>query len=340
MSIADRLAARGNTPGDGPAVEPPDTAQHVSAPPPASPSGQTPVIDPQQARRGELIAALNFQASALSTLLFVAVYIFGDEHRAYYTPLLGTGMGLALLFIGIGAVVWAKVVMQASEAVQDRHELSDPREQAEAARAFTEGVQVSQIAQRSLLRRSFLGSQLVLGLLAIIPLRSLGPQPKKELEHTHWSKGVRLVDEFGKPIKLGDIAIGGFVTVFPATAPDGSPGWVGQAAADSVSMLIRVRPDELTDYRTTRKRSIEGHVAYSKLCTHLGCPVSLYEQQTHRLLCPCHQSQFRVTEAARPVFGPAARALPQLEIALDEDGYFIAKGDFSEPVGAGYWERD
>jgi ubiquinol-cytochrome c reductase iron-sulfur subunit len=81
-------------------------------------------------------------------------------------------------------------------------------------------------------------------------------------------------------------------------------------------------------------------VAYSKLCTHLGCPVSLYEQQTHKLLCPCHQSQFLVTEAARPVFGPTARALPQLAIDLDADGYFIALGDFSEPVGAGYWERN
>jgi ubiquinol-cytochrome c reductase iron-sulfur subunit len=79
------------------------------------------------------------------------------------------------------------------------------------------------------------------------------------------------------------------------------------------------------------------YVAYSKICTHAGCPVSLYEQETSRILCPCHQSQFDVTQGAKPVFGPATRSLPQLPIRVDEEGYFVARSDFREPVGPSFW---
>jgi probable menaquinol-cytochrome c reductase iron-sulfur subunit len=43
---------------------------------------------------------------------------------------------------------------------------------------------------------------------------------------------------------------------------------------------------------------------------------------------------------AKPVFGPAARALPQLPITVDEEGYLIARGNFIEPVGPAFWERE
>ena len=72
----------------------------------------------------------------------------------------------------------------------------------------------------------------------------------------------------------------------------------------------------------------------------MGCAVALYEQQTHHLLCPCHQSTFDVTRAAKVIFGPAARPLPQLPITIDSEGYLIAKSPFNEPVGPSFWERD
>ena len=107
-------------------------------------------------------------------------------------------------------------------------------------------------------------------------------------------------------------------------------------------MLIRLRPEDTA--RVIKRRGQEefnygDFFAFSKICTHVACPTSLYEQQTHRILCPCHQSQFNLLEYAKPVFGPAARALPQLPISVDSEGYLVANGDFIEPVGPAFWER-
>ena len=107
-------------------------------------------------------------------------------------------------------------------------------------------------------------------------------------------------------------------------------------------MLIRIKPVDMT--RVVKRKGQESFnfgelFAYTKVCSHLGCPSSLYEQQTYRILCPCHQSQFDALHFARPIFGPAARALAQLPITIDEDGYLVANGDFIEPVGPAFWER-
>jgi len=110
--------------------------------------------------------------------------------------------------------------------------------------------------------------------------------------------------------------------------------------SDNPVMLIRLRPGTPVIHREGQEKFNYGEFyAFSKICTHLGCPTSLYEAQTQRILCPCHQSQFNATEFAKPIFGPAARALPQLPITVDEDGYFVAVSDFIEPIGPGFWER-
>ena len=70
----------------------------------------------------------------------------------------------------------------------------------------------------------------------------------------------------------------------------------------------------------------DGYVAYSKLCTHLGCPVGLYEQELELLVCPCHQSMFNVRNGAVPQFGPAPRPLPQMHLGYNDEGYLIAHG--------------
>jgi ubiquinol-cytochrome c reductase iron-sulfur subunit len=151
------------------------------------------------------------------------------------------------------------------------------------------------------------------------------------------------VTQDGIPVRLGDVAGGGLLTVFPGTLKPGSTDEYEepdlQTKADSTVVLIRLRPGQEVKSQGEPDWVYDNHIAFSKICTHAGCPVSLYEQQTHHLLCPCHQSVFDVLDGARPIFGPAARALPQLPLGVDEEGYFIARGDFREPVGPSYWER-
>jgi ubiquinol-cytochrome c reductase iron-sulfur subunit len=183
------------------------------------------------------------------------------------------------------------------------------------------------------LRRSLLTAAAILPIPAVVLLRDLGTLPHSSLRHTGWARGKRLVDvETRLPIKLGDLEIGGIATVMPEgfTTPDEN--------ALAPTILIRFAPGEI---RSAKESSwgADNHVAYSKICSHAGCPISLYEQQTHHLLCPCHQSTFDMADDANVIFGPAARRLPQLPIQVDQDGYFVALSDYEEPVGPSFWER-
>ncbi|HIW96636.1 MAG TPA: Rieske 2Fe-2S domain-containing protein [Candidatus Corynebacterium gallistercoris] len=152
-----------------------------------------------------------------------------------------------------------------------------------------------------------------------------------------------------------DLDAGAMETVFPLTEDMVNDGDLYSAERDVYEehmhsihgsrnsvMLIRLRPDDAR--RATLREGQEDfhygdYFAYSKICTHIGCPTSLFEQQTNRILCPCHQSQFDALQYGKPVFGPAARALPELPISVDEDGFLYAEGDFIEPVGPAFWER-
>ncbi|MGH3839311.1 MAG: ubiquinol-cytochrome c reductase iron-sulfur subunit, partial [Pseudonocardiaceae bacterium] len=138
-------------------------------------------------------------------------------------------------------------------------------------------------------------------------------------------------------------ATGSIATVFPYKRSwSEEEAHKALRASDSPVMLIRLRPEQAAQV-IQREGQVGFHYgdfyAYSKICTHLGCPASLYEAQTARLLCPCHQSQFDMLEYAKPIFGPATRALPQLRIDVNDEGYFYATGDFIEPVGPAFWER-
>ncbi len=298
-------------------------------------------VDEAAARRAERKIALMFLVSVAAVVAFVIVFFaapfrYSDPDHIYFTPVLATLMAVALAGIGAGAVKWAKTLMVDEETVQDRHEMaSDPEERAAAAVAIRTGIADSGLPRRKLL----MGTLAVgAGSLAILPLPlllDLGPYAHKErkLAQTAWAKGVRLVRKNGTPVRLGDLQIGSLESVYP-----GVPG--GDHIADSPTMLIRMQPEALTPVAGREDWSVEGHIAYSVICTHLGCPVKLYEQQTHHLFCPCHQSTFDASHGAKVLFGPAARALPQLAISVDAEGYFVAQGDYSEPVGPSYWERD
>ena len=357
-SIRDRLASRPSDQADsggdtrGSTVDEGDFQQTYSAPDDELQRDAGPALDTSgtlaephelteaEARSAERKVSALFLLSLVGVIGFVATYVFGESQygqpgNAAYTPLLGVFMALALFGIGAGAVLWAKLLMNDEEAVQERHPFgSDPKERAAAADALKQGFGQTNLARRPLLIGSLaLGG----GALAILPvpfLFGLGRFQNKEtkLATTGWADGVRLIRQNGTPVRLGDLVVGAVESVFPDVDH-------GTKLADSPALLIRMRPEELLLEGQPAQWAYQGHVVYSSICTHLGCPVKLYEQQTHHLFCPCHQSTFAADEGAVPIFGPAARALPQLAISVDEDGYFVAQGDFAEPIGPSYWER-
>lgn len=335
-SIRDRLVPA--EPASGPAAD--DHAAHESVTTTFATDHEAQSDAREEAAAERKVAAL-FLLSFLGVVSFFGVYWFFpfqfavEENNEYYTPLLGLSMALALGGIGAGAVLWAKTLMHDEEAVQERHPFaSDAAHRAETGQMLKDGLAQTQLGRRKLLTGSLVLAGASLPLLAVPPIFGLGRFQHKErsLATTAWAKGVRLVRDNGTPVRLGDLQVGGAESVFP-DVPSGA------RFADSAVLLIRMRPEELQPSRNPADWAIDGHVAYSVICTHLGCPVKLYEQQTHHLFCPCHQSTFMADKGCEVKFGPAARPLPQLALALDEEGYFVARGDFTEPVGPSYWER-
>ncbi|NDI24062.1 MAG: ubiquinol-cytochrome C reductase [Actinobacteria bacterium] len=307
-------------------------------------------VDPRAAKKAERQVAILFSLSALGTILFVYAYVGIDQDLLIFLPILGNtnahqlflglGLAMALFFIGMGAVHWAKTLMPDHEVVDYRKEQrSTDEDRAAFVEAAKEGAAAAGIGRRPVIKRT-LG--LALGLVGISPillLRDLGPLPEDELEKTNWAAGVRLVTDPGdRPIKPSDLEVGGVAQVQPAF-PAGKKRKLEDIAKDSV-LLIRVRPEEFNLDPERLSWTHEGIIAFSKICSHMGCAVALYEQTTKHLLCPCHQSTFDVTRAAKVIFGPAARPLPQLQIGVDNEGYLIAKAPFNEAVGPSFWERD
>jgi len=307
-------------------------------------------VDPRAAKKAERQVAILFSLSALGTVLFVYAYVGIDQDLLIFLPILGNtnahqlflglGLAMALFFIGMGAVHWAKTLMPDHEVVNYRKEQrSTDEDRAAFVEAAKEGAAAAGIGRRPVIKRT-LG--LALGLVGISPillLRDLGPLPEDELEKTNWAAGVRLVTDPGdRPIKPSDLEVGGVAQVQPAF-PAGKKRKLEDIAKDSV-LLIRVRPEEFNLDPERLSWTHEGIIAFSKICSHMGCAVALYEQTTKHLLCPCHQSTFDVTRAAKVIFGPAARPLPQLQIGVDNEGYLIAKAPFNEAVGPSFWERD
>ncbi len=175
------------------------------------------------------------------------------------------------------------------------------------------------------------GALVAFGAALIAPIRSLGPRPGGGLKRTAFAGGARIVRQDGTPVRADELNVDGVITVWPEGHTHD---------ADAPTLLIRTRASQDLVAREGREDwTVDGIVAYSKLCTHTGCPVGLYQAEEGLLLCPCHQSTFDVLDGARPVFGPAARSLPQLPLDVDRDGFLVATADFSDPVGPGFWDR-
>ncbi|QZY28035.1 cytochrome bc1 complex Rieske iron-sulfur subunit [Nocardioides coralli] len=316
-------------------------------------------VDPRAERRAELQVATLFGLSAVCAVLFVVSYVtleWGENPTTFLgfgasNLFLGLSLAGALLFIGIGIIQWARKLMSDHEIVEMRHPAASSEEDRQATLdVLNQGLEDSGIGRRPLVRNSLLGA---LGLLAlpvpVVLLRDLGPLPGDSLYSTIWEPGMRVVrDVTGTPIRPGDLEIGDLINAEPAaifeTDEEGEPLVEGVelhvAKSKGAVILVRIEPDELIAGEGREDWDVDGIVCYSKICTHVGCPISLYERTTHHVLCPCHQSTFDLADSARVVFGPAARALPQLPLAVDSEGYLVAQSDFDEPVGPSFWERD
>ena len=306
--------------------------------------------DPRAAKRAERQVASMFLLSAFGTLLLIFSFFFIPEDVFVFVPILGNqnahqlglglGMAISLFFIGMGAIHWAKTLMPDTEVVAQRHEFRSPdSDRKDFVSAVKEGAAAAGLGRRSLIKRS-LGAALGLSALSpLILLRDLGPLPGKELEKTTWKSGTHLVTDPGnRRIKASDLQVGEVAQVLPEIE-DPEHRKLSDIAKDAV-LLIRLRPQEFNLEADRLAMTHEGIIAFSKICSHMGCAVALYEQQTKHLLCPCHQSTFDVTRAAKVIFGPAARPLPQLDITIDNEGYLVARQPFSEPVGPSFWERN
>ena len=332
-----------------------------------------PVKGTRAEKRAERQVAFWFAFSGIAGLAFVAAFIWwparyvapsDDGYVLYslYTPVIGLTLGLAILGIGIGVLNYTRKFVPHEIAVQQRHEGGSAElDKATILATLADAGNRSTFARRPMIKRSLGFGGGVLGLaLTALPLGSLLRNPhaqsdnKDGLLHTPWQhteRGEKVFlrrvtgdnDEAPSLVRPEDLDAGAMETVFPYREGDTHEDWIKLLKrGDSPVMLIRLRPQDaarVIKHEGQEDFNYGDYYAYTKICSHVGCPTSLFEQRTNRILCPCHQSQFDALQYAKPVFGPATRKLAQLPITVDEDGYFISTGDFPEPVGPAYWER-
>ncbi|WP_136611660.1 ubiquinol-cytochrome c reductase iron-sulfur subunit [Sinomonas albida] len=309
--------------------------------------------DPKAAKRAERQVTALFVISVIGTVVFLISYFAIDlgndssiDTIRTQNILLGLSTAFAMLGIGTGIVHWAKALMPDHEVSEARHAVRTEEDRAAAVRIVDDIIEETGIKRRPLIRNTLIGALALAPLPALAVFGDLGPNANDKLRHTMWApnaqtgKKVRLTrDPDGTPIRASDVTIGSAFHVIPEGLNDLKEGKLNEKAK-AVVLLMRLNPEDLNISPGRESWSYNGIVAYSKICTHVGCPVALYEQQTHHLLCPCHQSTFDLTHECQVIFGPASRPLPQLPIEVDSDGYLVATSDFHEPVGPSYWERE
>jgi ubiquinol-cytochrome c reductase iron-sulfur subunit len=276
-------------------------------------------------RRAANRTGLGFGATALASLGLAVTYALGGQSQVE-----GALLAVALGGLGFGFVQVAKHLLPQGPYVEEREPLASSEEDQQAFAAdFERG-------KGWMSRRGFILKMLgvaagTIGLAALFPIRSLGPNPGNSLFRTKWRRNSLVVDEQGEPVSTTTLEVGGALTVFP----EGSV-----QREDSQTILIRLSTSDVVTRPGRETWAPQGYVGLSKVCTHAGCPVGLYQQQFKKLLCPCHQSTFSVPDGGSPTFGPATRSLPQLPLMVDNEGLLRAQSDYQEPVGPGFWDRD
>ncbi len=293
--------------------------------PPAAPARDQSLRRATPSPRAEqLVIALLF-AVAVCAASFPVIYAVHDD-----TQLLGLALGLALALLAAAVIVAAKELVPYEVAVEERPELVRPEEEEEVVRLVEEGAEG--VSRRRLLGLAAGAAGLSLGAALIVPAASLGPNVGNIIRETPWRRGRRVVDERGRPISADAVETRTFLTGFPEGA---DPRELG-----SPVVIVKIPPSELQLPAGRDGWAPEGILAYSKICTHAACAISLYRSPLYEptaprpaLVCPCHYSTFDVRRGAAVIFGPAGRPLPQLPLAIDGERNLIAGGGFSGPPG-------
>jgi len=257
-------------------LEPDDIAPVTARPPSTG--------DDELTRRGsrvERAVAISFLVAMAAGIGLTVVYWQGGQPQAE-----GILLAVVLGGIGVGIVLWAKHFMPSDEVAEQRHPMASSEEDVAAFAAdFQAGG--SSLQRRRVLVATAGGACAALGVALLFPIRSLGPRPGRGFKQTAYRGGdIRVVDETGMPVRPRDLPVDGFITVWPDGHTDD---------ADASTLLIHFRSDQ--DFHPEAGRedwTVDDIVAYSKICTHVGCPVGLYQAQSGLLLCPCHQSTFDV----------------------------------------------
>lgn len=332
-----------------------------------------PVPGTRAEKRAERAVTFWFAVSGIAAAALVGVFLFwpwqfkganeaGHAEYSLFTPLVGLTFGISVLVIGIAVVLIRKKFIPHELSIQTRHDgPSDEVERRTLAAQMSDALETSTLGRRKMITRTAGAGVGVLGVGALLvfvggliknpwALRDKSPLWVSGWTPDYPGETIYLRRDTGRPedvvlVRPEDLDAGAMETVFPWKEK-----WRGDSHETLQSlrgirnsvMLIRLRTEDAES--AIKRKGQESfnygdYFAYSKICTHLGCPTSLFEQQTNRILCPCHQSQFSATEWGKPIFGPAARALPQLPITVNPEGYLVASGDFIEPLGPAYWER-
>lgn len=333
----------GSPPPATPPAPPGPELPSTTAPSPFSaPVGAAPIdADPEDYAAHLGIAARNprrveMMVGACFILAMLAVFVLGWIYTQRGNPQIeGTMLFVVFGAIGFGMAAWGKYLMPRGPFVEEREVLTSPEDEERFAQTLRRG-QVAIEGRRSFLLKLFIGASTLMGLILLFPLRSLTPvgaSTNGPFYKTQWKRGSLVVDEDGNPVHVNDLDVGGSLTVFPQGYTD---------AEDDQTLLIRPSTEPVfpPDQKFKEPWSPHGYLAFSKVCTHAGCPVGQYEAQFQKLLCPCHESTFDVLNAAAVVFGPAPRPLPQLPLMVDSNGYLRARESYGEPIGPGFWYRD
>ena len=313
-------------------------------------------VDEAAADRATRQVATMFGLVPILALIFVVSYFavpkdayidFGPLHTNAQNVVFGLTLGLALLLIGLGAIQWARQLMDDEEKIEYRHgAVSDEEDRTYVLDELDKGIDESKITRRKVLGRSLLGALGLVALPGVVLLADLGPWPTRK-----WISG--------RSRRRSGTRASGWSTTSPTCrsrpSRSRSASWSTpsrrtcrsyhgteflQEKAKASIIVVRMNPNTIKIPDSRKDWHVGGILCYSKICTHVGCPISLWEQQTHHLLCPCHQSTFDLGDSGVVVFGPAARSLPQLPITVDAEGYLVARDGFSVPTGPSYFERD
>jgi ubiquinol-cytochrome c reductase iron-sulfur subunit len=279
----------------------------------------------------ETVVGLLFFISLIGGVAFAALFFFRDQPQ-----LEGITLFVMLAGLGMGMAAWGKYLMPKGPFVEEREVLTTPENQQKFAATFARA-SVAVEGRRSVLVKLMVAAMGTMGVALLFPIRSLariGPSVNTPgLYNTGWFAGSKLISQNdGQPVHVDDLAVGGVLTVLPENSTD---------PADDQTILLRpgTTPQFPANEPFKKHWSPQGYLAFSKVCTHAGCPVGQYESQFQKLLCPCHESTFDVLNAAAVVFGPAPRPLPQLPLMVDSDGFLRAAAPYGEPVGPGFWSR-